>query len=140
MLSSIWDSRWLSVNPVTPVTLLLNRVFFFTFLSFITLIITIYKVSSETFTYEEKKCTIKLKCQCKQLYQHYTIRPAKIINTCFSRSTVLCWLYYKLVAGSSIHICSKLPAVYERHQRLSLGDQSISWLYLPILKRMLKPA
>ena len=48
---SFYDVKFMGL---TSVTVLLNRVIFLTFLSFIILIITIYKVSSRTFTYDEK--------------------------------------------------------------------------------------
>ena len=63
---------------------------------------------------------MKLSCQCKQLYQHYAIFVQQwLINTSkhmLSWSPILCWVtsqHYKLVPGSFIHICSKLPAVHE---------------------------
>ena len=41
-------------NGLISITVLLNRAFFFIFLSFIVIFATIYKVSSHTFSYKER--------------------------------------------------------------------------------------
>ena len=80
-------------------------IYFFTFLSFIILIITIYK------SYFYLRREIMHNKVDYKLYQHYVIFVQQwLINTSthmLSRSAILCWMtswHYKLVPGSFLHI------------------------------------